>query len=671
MSAPAHPGDLTVNAPAHPGDLTVNAVPDLTRLLHPESVAILGGTSKPTGLGSRTLGHLQAAGYPGAVVVPTRDAPLEDEVDVALIAVPAAAVPEVLDSVDGLAKFAVIFSSGFEEVGGDALRTSRGTVLIGPNTVGLYYAPSRATLTFAQAFDSLVDCRQGSGAFLVSQSGAFGARMVSAAARFGFHLDGFIGTGNEAQLDACTLARGTLAVAQPKVLMLYLEGLRDAVALEALLADARDAGVPVVCLLGGLSAAGASAAASHTAAVSADTAVVDELFRAYGALLVGSDRDLILSSLAYSLLGVKPGRRVGIVTGSGGAGVVASDFLSRVGLTVPPLSAPTRETLAAMLPAIASTSNPVDVTAQTIGDDVVLGHVCDALRGSGEVDAVLVVGREDQARSVGAVAGTHIPTVLATLDRETVNVRPLIEAGEVVLPDLDSACRVLAAVTRNAAEANSVLPRWEQAPHPWHHLSADPTAADSLVLVEDVGVETADWQLAHSADQVEDIGEALGWPVVLKADSAAEVHKARAGGVKLDVDRARATIAAGELFGAETEAVIVAKQLRSSLELFVGVRRDPQWGLVVSAGLGGANIELLDRTVALPAFLGEEQLTRRLEDVIFSRVPGRYTDVAPALAQVATRLVRLATSTGAALVECNPVGWVDGRPVALDARVVL
>ncbi|UQB75792.1 acetate--CoA ligase family protein (plasmid) [Rhodococcus ruber] len=632
---------------------------------------MLGGTSKPTGLGSRTLAHLRAAEYPGTVVVPARGEPLDRDVDVAVIAVPAAAVHDVLDSVDGRTKFAVIFSSGFEEVGGEALRTSRGTVLIGPNTVGLYHAQSRATLTFAQAFDSLVDCRHGSGAFLVSQSGAFGARVVSAAARFGLHLDGFIGSGNEAHLDACTLARGALAVAQPKVLMLYLEGLRDAVTLEALLADARNAGVPVVCLLGGLSDAGANAAASHTAAVSADAAVVDELFRAYGATLVRSDRDLILSALAYSVLGTARGRRVGIVTGSGGAGVVASDLLSTAGVTLPALSAPTRSALAALLPAIATTGNPVDVTAQTVGDDVLLGKVCDELRNSGEVDAILVVGREDQARSIGAVAGAAVPTVLACLDREPANVRPLIEAGEMVLPDLDSACKAVAAVTRFAGPRNSAVPRREPTPGPWQRLDGTPSAAESLSLVEDAGVETADWQLARSVGQVAEIGETLGWPVVLKADSAAEVHKARAGGVKLDVDRARAGTAAEELFASGAGGVIVAKQLRSSMELFVGVRRDPQWGLVVSAGLGGANIELLNRTVALPAFLGEEHLAARLEEEIFLRVPGRYSDTGPALARAATRLVRLAAATGAALVECNPLGWVDSRLVALDARVVL
>ncbi|GAA5061166.1 acetate--CoA ligase family protein [Nocardia callitridis] len=643
-------------------------VPDLTPLLFPEKVAIVGGVSKPTGLGSRTVRHLREAGFPGTILTPTEQHPLTEPVDVAMIGVPAPAVADVLASIDGQARFAVVYSSGFEEVGLAPPKTSKGTQLIGPNTVGLYHAPARAILTFAQAFDALVDCRGGSGAFLVSQSGAFGARVVSAAARYGLHLDGFLGTGNEARFDVCTLARGVLVAARPAVLMLYLEGLRDIAALEALLADARAARIPVVCLLGGLSAAGATAAASHTAAVSADAEVLGELFHAYGATLVHSDRELIVSALGFALLTTAKGRRVGIVTGSGGAGVVASDLLSGAGLALPTLGEGTQQKLAALLPPIASTRNPVDVTAQTIGDDVVLRQVCDVLRESGEVDTMLVIGRETQSDVAGARSGADIPTVLATLDREPADVRPLIETGGVVLPDLDSACAVLAAVTGHAGTlSGEPLRRTDTTPSA--PLTTDPSAADSMTLVASAGITVAPWDLATAPEQVEAIGDRIGWPVVLKADTAAAVHKARAGGVRLDVARATAHMVAREMFE-RADSVIVARQLRSSVELFVGTRHDEQWGAVVSAGLGGANVELMNRTVALPAFLGEQALARRLEEVIFASVADRYVGLAAELAAVAYRLVALTESTGAALVECNPVGWVDGELVALDARVV-
>ncbi|MEV3920773.1 acetate--CoA ligase family protein [Actinomadura coerulea] len=642
-------------------------VPDLRPLLSPATVAVIGGTSKETGLGARTLRHLREARFGGEVLTPAPRDGLDRDVDVALLCVPAAAAQEVLDRIDGRAKFAVVFASGFEETGGGSLTTARGTIVLGPNTVGLYHAPGRTVLTFAQAFDSLVDCRGGSGAFLVSQSGAFGARVVTAAARYGFHLDGFIGSGNETHLDACTLARGVLAAAAPRVLMLYLEGVRDAGTLQALLADAASRGVPVVCLLGGLSEAGSTAAASHTAAVSTDTAVTRELFGAYGAALVGSDRELVLAGLGLSLMGRAAGRRTGIVTGSGGAGVVAADLLSGVGLDVPVLSTGLQERLMAHLPGIASPRNPVDVTAQTIGDDATLEKVCATLRESGEVDLVVVIGRENQAAAAGAHAGAVPPTVVATLDREPATVRPRIEAGEVVLPDLDSACRVLASCAPPRSSGVAVLR--PDADGPGSLAGSDPTASESLRLVAGAGVDVADWGAAATVAEVLARGEGFGWPVVLKSDVAAGVHKARAGGVRLDVTAATAREAAAELL-ASGIPLIVARQLRSSMELFAGVRRDPQWGLVVSAGLGGAHVELLDRTVAMPAALGAGHLARRLAAELFDRVPGRYDGLAAALAAAAFDLADLADRTGAALVECNPLGVVDGRIVALDARVV-
>ena len=655
------------------GPQAPSRVPDLRRLLSPASVAVIGGTSRETGLGARTLRHLRDAGFGGEILTPDPREGLDRDVDVALLGVPAAAVQEVLDRIDGRAAFAVVFASGFEETGGDSLTTARDTTVLGPNTVGLYHAPDRAVLTFAQAFDSLVECRHGSGAFLVSQSGAFGARVVTAAARYGLHLDGFVGTGNEVHLDACTLARGVLTAAGPRVLMLYLEGIRDAGALQALLADARRRGVPVVCLLGGLSEAGSTAAASHTAAVSADTAVTRELFEAYGALLVGSDRELVLAGLGLSSMGRAAGRRVGIVTGSGGAGVVAADLLGGLGLEVPVLSDGLRRRVMAHLPAIASARNPVDVTAQTIGDDATLEKVCAELRQSGEVDLVAVIGREDQAAAAGAHAGAAPPTVVATLDREPAAVRPRIEAGEVVLPDLDSACRVLASCAPprygSAAEdpPGGAARSRAEAGGPLDH---DPTASESLRLVAEAGVEAAAWGTATTVAEVLARGEELGWPIVLKCDVAAGVHKARAGGVRLDVTFDTAAEAAADLLRKGGQ-VIVARQLRPSLELFAGVRRDPQWGPVVSAGLGGAHVELLGRTVAMPASLGAAHLARRLAAELFDRVPGRYGGLADGLAAAAFALVGLAERTGAALVECNPLGVVDGdRVVALDARVV-
>lgn len=640
---------------------------DLTRLLRPRSVAVLGATSRETGLGSRTLRHLRDAEYAGELTVCRSSDEVPDGVDITVVAVPAPAVQDVLAGIDGRTGYAVVYSSGFEELGRPAPRMTAGTRLLGPNTVGLYYAPSRAVVTFAQAFDTLTECRHGSGAFLISQSGAFGVRLVQAAARYGLHLDGLIGTGNESDLEACALGAALIASPEaPRVLMLYLESLRDPAGLNTMLTAANAAGVQVVALLGGLTEAGSSAAASHTSAVSSDHAVLAELFAYHGALLVRDDRELVQAALGASMLGRRAGTRVGVVTGSGGAGVVAADILASRGLTLPELSAGLRQELAAQLPEIASTRNPVDVTAQTIGDNDVLAGVCATLRDSGEVDLLLVIGREDQADAAGALTGASTPAAVALLDRDASGVRARIERGQVVLPDLATACTVLAAAAAGTDAGGGGL-------RPVTLVgvsgSTPPTASESLALVEKAGIEVAPWRLVSGTSETLGFGAAEGWPVVLKADLPAEVHKASAGGVRLDVY--------GETAAQHTRAmlktghrIIAARQLRTSLELFAGVRRDPQWGLVVSAGLGGSNIELLDLTVAVPAHLPAEWLARRLDEHVFGRVPGRYEGIAHQLAKIAYALADLAAESGFGLVECNPLALVDGRIVALDARVV-
>jgi acyl-CoA synthetase (NDP forming) len=445
-----------------------------------------------------------------------------------------------------------------------------------------------------------------------------------------------------------------------------LESLSDPDGLASLLTSAREADVQVIALLGGLTEAGSAAAASHTSAVSSDHAVVRELFAFHGALLVHDDRELVQAALGTSMLGRRAGNRVGVITGSGGAGVVAADILAGRGLTLPALSPGLREKLDARLPEIASTRNPVDVTAQTIGDDTVLEGVCTTLRDSGEVDLILVIGREDQAAAAGAIAGAAIPTAVALLDRDASGVRARIEHGEVVLPDLAAACTALAAATAGHDAGEGTARRVSAAtPSAGQPL----TAADSLTLVEKAGVEVAPWRLVETGEEAADFGAAEGWPLVLKADLPAEVHKAAAGGIRLDVHRDSAGEHTREML-ARGHRVIAARQLRTSLELFAGVRRDAQWGLVVSAGLGGSHIELLDLTVAMPAQLPVEWLALRLDKRIFDRVPNRYAGLAAQLAKIAYSLAELAESGGFALVECNPLAVVAGRVVALDARVV-
>ncbi|HEU5031519.1 MAG TPA: acetate--CoA ligase family protein [Spirillospora sp.] len=641
--------------------------PAVTRLLAPERVAIVGSLSRPQGLGARTLRHLRDAGFPGEIIEARTAGDVPDGTDVAVVAVPAAAVPEVLAALDGRAAHVIVYSSGFEEVGAGPLATASGqTRILGPNSVGLYYAPARAVLTFAAAFDDMTGCRHGSGAILLSQSGAFGARLVRLARRYGLDVDGFVGTGNESDLGACEIGRELIvsAARRPRVLALYLENVRDGAALEAMLGAARDAGVRVVLLAGGSSAAGARAAQSHTAAVSPDHAVVTELCRQYGAVAVDSDRELVEATAGLCLLEPARGRRVGVVTGSGGAGVVAADILALRGLRPAPLGEATRERLAALLPDYASTANPVDVTAQVIGDTGRVASVTGVLAGSGEVDTVLFVGRAEQAADV-AGAGGDVPVVTAVLDGDPAVTRHAAAPGVAVMPGLDAACAALRAVTSRPAAPGERLDRTPAPDLPM----PDTDAASSLRFIAEAGIDVAPWRPAATPEEAAAAGEELGWPVVMKANLPAETHKAGRGGVRLDVHAAGAADAARELLE-HAPSLIVARQLRAGPELIAGVRRDPVFGLVAVAGLGGGHVELIGRTVTVAASATAVHLAERLEEEVFTRGGPRHRHLARLLARTAAALAGLAERHGLGLVECNPLVEAGNRLIALDARVI-
>lgn len=648
----------------------MTAAAPLATLLAPQRVAVVGSVSRPDRMGARTVQHLEAAGFPGEVVAVSDVADLDGSVDVAVVAVPAAGVAGVLHHLAGRAAHAIVYTSGFGEAGAPALVAPPGMGLLGPNTVGLYWAPSRAVLTFAKAFDDLTDCQTGPGVTLISQSGAFGARLVRAARHRGLVIDGFVATGNEDGYRATdVLAALATLDDRPRVVGIYLEGLSDGGELASSVAAARAAGIEVVVLFGGRSLAASAAAASHTAAVSADHVVVDELLRLHDAVVVPSDRAMVDALLACSLQRRAGGRNVAIVTGSGGAGVVAADLLAAAGAQVPPLSPALRAALDELLPGYASSTNPVDVTASVIGDTAKVAEVVGLLAAAPEVDVVLAVGRGDQAAALEAAGEAHgTPVVTALLDGEVDEVRALTTAGHLALGDLEAGARAAATLTRDALELAARLDP-EAPPAATAAVAGTADVVSSLEQMQAAGIELAPWVLARDLDEVEQAFDKLGGPVVLKANVDAATHKAAAGGVRLDLFDRAALLEAAHALLSPGGSVVVAKQLRGGPELFVGVRADAAAGLVVSMGLGGGAMEMVRRTVALPADASEAWRSQRLLDRVFNGDEA-WAGTADALSRFATNLIGLARRSGAALVECNPIVETAEGLVALDARVL-
>ena len=358
-------------------------MPDtLDALFNPASVAIIGASSDPTRVSGRPLQMLKDAGFAGRIypINPNRDIvqglkayrALEDvgaAVDLALIAVPAASVEEALRACcRNRVGAAIIFGSGFAETG-DAGRAAQehlariardgGVRLLGPNCMGVFNVRSRAYVTFSTVFAS--GWTEPGNVGLISQSGAFAAFCYARARQSGLHLSYGAMTGNEADVDFADCLSWMARDASTQVLIGFMEGFRDGPKLCRALDTARAHRKPVILLKVGRSPLGIETAKSHTAQLAGEDRVYDAVLEHYGAHRARTLDELFDVALLAST-GAQPNRiRIGIVTVSGGGGVLMTDSAWHHGIEVPALPAAAQARLAKRIP-LATVHNPVDTT---------------------------------------------------------------------------------------------------------------------------------------------------------------------------------------------------------------------------------------------------------------------------------------------------------------------
>ena len=358
-------------------------------LFNPRSVAVIGATegTSATGaprLGAAALTHLVEHGFNGTVypVNPNRAeimglrayADIElvpHPVDLALIVLPASAcIGAMAACARSNVKVAVVYSSGFGEAGDKALETAlvsaaAGRVrFCGPNTAGIVsvHAQLAACISMVCQFNPF---RPGDIAF-VTQSGALGGSMLGRGMEEGVGFSHWVSTGNEADLEVADYVDALVGDPRVGLFALFLEGIRDVSKFRAASRRAAEAGKPVLVYKTGRSGVAASAAASHTGVLAGSDRAFDALCRQDGLIRVDDAADLLPTALAFSRLRHKlpRGRRIGIVSASGGICGVAADDCARFGLEVPELSRETQARIKEVLPDFAAVRNPVDVTGQ-------------------------------------------------------------------------------------------------------------------------------------------------------------------------------------------------------------------------------------------------------------------------------------------------------------------
>jgi acyl-CoA synthetase (NDP forming) len=683
----------------------------LDALFRPRGVAVVGASSDPNKIGGRPLHFLLKGGFPGGVYpinpgaaevqgVPAFAAieAIPGPLDLAIIAL---AAPQVAGAVRAAgargARAAVVFSAGFGE-GGEAGRAMQdallaaardaGMRLLGPNSLGLFSPAEGLFATFATALDGAWP--KPGGVAIVTQSGALGSYAFAMAEARGLGFSRFVATGNEGDIDLADCIAWLAADPATQVICTAMEAAKDGRRLMAAIAAARAAGKPVIAMKVGATDAGAAAAASHTGSLAGSDAAYDAAFRQAGAVRVRSIEQMV--DAAYAASGARPIRegRVAVVTTSGGVGVLLADAASEGGLSLPHLGEAAQRAMQAVVP-LAGGANPVDSSAQIIGDLSLYAGLLEAVLAAERFDAVLGylahVGRNKAHMGrlrapLAALRARHpdIAFVLCMLADAELRAG-LLREGFLVFEDPTRAIGALALLKR-LGEAPPVLPSLPP-PRPLPPGPFDEFAA--VTLLADAGLPMSPMRVAATADAAVAAAEALGYPVVVKVRSAGIAHKSDIGGVALKLADAaavraafaRVTLAArAAMPQARIDGVVVAPMAAPGVEAIIGTSHDPAFGPLVMVGSGGVLVEVL-RDVALRvapvdlptarAMIAETRLA-----LLLRGVRGAPTADAESLARAIVALSEFAAAAGDTLqsVEVNPVLVGPAGAVGVDALVL-
>src|SRR5829696_3822719 len=555
-------------------------------VLRPASVAVIGASGRPGTVGGEVVRNLLAGGYSGPLhLVNARGgevagrptvksiADVEGDVELAVIAVPAAAVIETARECAAKGVRAlVVLTAGFAEVGAEgrarqdellAVCRAAGMRMVGPNCLGI---ANLHHLTALNATFAPGEPTPGSVAF-ASQSGAFGIAAIDEAAARGIGLSSFVSMGDKADLSGNDFMEYWEQDLDTAVLLLYLESFGNPRRFGRI-ARRITKDKPIVAVKSGRSAAGQRAASSHTGALlAASDVTVDALFAHAGVLRAETVGEMFDVAGLLARQPLPRGDRVAVLTNAGGPGIICADACEAAGLRIEPLSGETRARLAEGLPAEAATANPVDMIASATAEQY--GRSLRILLEDDAVDAVvsifvrpLTARAADVARAIaGTARGADRPVVGVWLGADTPGPADTGDLPRFTSPE--EAVRALAHAVRHA--------RRRAAPPdpPFEPADAD-TAVAATIVAEGLGrgggwLEPAEveallhcWgipvvasRLVRSAQAAGRAAAELGGPVALKAVARGLVHKSDAGGVRLDIQSPTAAVrAARELTAA-------------------------------------------------------------------------------------------------------------------------
>ena len=697
----------------------------LDAFFSPQSIAVIGASTNTSKLGYAVLDNLvngdflrdgrkvypinpkadEILGLPAFPVV----SDIPDPIDLAVIVIPYPLVPEAMRTCGEKGIPAVIvISAGFREAGMDGLEREQELIeitteynirLIGPNCLGVINTviPMNASFSAGLPPKGPMD--------FMSQSGALGTAILDWAQAGRLGLSKFVSLGNKADVSEIDLLRAWAKDPTSNVILSYMEGLPDG---QEFISVAREVSKikPIVALKSGVTQAGSRAVSSHTGSLAGSEQAYEAAFRQSGVLRAHSLQDLFDMARAFGYLSPLQGDRIAIVTNAGGPGILATDALERAGLKLARFKPECIKALEQFLPDAASAANPIDVLGDARADRY--RFALEQVIESPSVDGILVILTPQAMTEIVETAAViaeisekvDIP-ILASFMGEA-----RVEAGIETMakhnvPNFafpERAAMVLQAMSHYREYRARPLPSFESFDVDQKavretidrvldegRLSIGDAEAKSILTA--YGLQAPPSEIAETAEKAVEIAAEMGYPVVLKIASPDILHKTDVGGVKVGLQNATDVRDAFDLITYRSQRYLpearlwgcqVQKMVPSGLEILIGMNRDPQFGPLVTFGLGGIYVEALkDASFRIAPFSRDEaaqMLTEIRAKALLDGVRGEPPVDKETLIEALLRISQLVLDfPEIAELDINPfIVYEEGRGgVALDMRLIL
>jgi acetate---CoA ligase (ADP-forming) len=694
----------------------------LREFFHASSIAMVGA-SDTSGWARNVFESLRTAGFDGRFVpvhprhatafgIPTRPSlcDLDQPVDLAFVLTPTEAVEGVVrDAATAGVRNLVILAAGFGEQGESgrtlernlvSLATQHNIVLLGPNGLGFINAPARVAPYGLNITPPLIAGSIG----VVLQSGALASAVLGFAHGHALGLSLLISMGNEAMITTADVIEYLVEDAATNVIALFLEEIRQPERFAALAGRALEGGKAVVALKVGRSPAGQRTALAHTGAVAGDDAVVDAALRQFGIIRVRSLEELLVTAGLLSTSSPPKGRRMGVVTASGGACDIIADRAHDEGIEIPEFAPETIAALRAVLPGFTVAQNPVDATGYGLAHQASAARpittALEAVAHDPNIDFVFYLGinipgtqppdpapvegrLDDQTAIVQSSPIPVLPALTTCSDISDYQRSLLMPRGLSLLAGLDLGMTAIGHALRweerrrRGPRSPGFRRHVESAPE-WLRQQRGGVWPESLArrVLEEAGVPTVPAELVHSAEEAVLAAERLGYPVVLKICGSGIAHKSDIGGVVLNLASESSVLDAYARLARRNSDVLVATMRTRGYELLAGVTVDATFGPVLAVGLGGVWVETLHDAVLRVLPIEHTDARQMLDELraaplLHGARGGTPVDL-DLVADVLVRITNAAAMVGPSLeaLEVNPLWCSQSQVEALDVLIV-